>query len=347
MSEFGCEYREAVFTGRRAALRVCVSCISWFLAVAGSVQPHTLPAMEKRTFGKTGESISVLGFGGAPVGFLETERQAVSRLLNQLLDDGVNLIDTAASYQGSEEMIAHAIGHRRREFFLVSKCGGALDDIDAPAWTPSLIAQTVDRSLRRLRTERLDLMLLHTCSLEVLKQGEVVAALVAARDAGKIRFIGYSGDNEAVAYAAALSDIAVVQTSINLVDQVNIDGLLPLAREHNLGVMAKRPVANAAWKDLSEQQGLYRHYARDYTARLRAMRLDPAKWGVASWSELALRFTLSQPGVTTAIVGTTNPANARANAAAAAKGPLPPEVVDQIRRAFRTADPNGTWRGLT
>lgn len=303
--------------------------------------------MEKRTFGKTGVRISVLGFGGAPVGYLETQRDEVSRLLNQLLDDGINLIDTAAAYEDSEILIADAVGHRRDEYFLVSKCGGALDDVHAPAWTSELVTATVDRSLRRLRTDRLDLMLLHTCTLETLKQGDVLAALVRARDAGKLRFVGYSGDNEAAAHAAALPDVAVVQTSINVADQRNIDLLLPVARQHEVGVMAKRPLANAAWKDPADQPGMYRSYAADYTARLAAMKLDPADFGVAAWHELALRFTLSQPGVATAIVGTTSPKNARANAEAAAKGPLPPNVIARIREAFRSADPARTWLGLT
>ncbi len=303
--------------------------------------------MEQRTFGKTGAQISVLGFGGAPVGFLEPEKPQVHRLLNQLLDDGINLIDTAAGYQGSEELIAEAIGHRRSEFFLVSKCGGALPDVDAPEWTPELITATVDRSLRRLRIDRLDLMLLHTCTLEVLQQGEVLAALVRARDAGKVRFVGYSGDNETAAYAAGLPDVAVIQTSINLTDQRNIDVVLPAAREHNVGVMAKRPLANAAWRSINEQPGMYQSYARDYTARLAAMKLDPTQLGCGTWGELALRFTLSQPGVTTAIVGTTSPKNARANAEAAAKGPLPADVIQRIRHAFQRANPKNDWVGLT
>ena len=303
--------------------------------------------MEKRVFGKTGASISVLGFGGAPVGYLGTERQQAKQLLNQLLDEGLNLIDTAASYRGSEELIADAVGHRRDEYFLVSKCGSALDDISAPEWSGSLVSQTVDRSLRRLRTDRLDLMLLHSCPLETLQQGDVLAALVAARDAGKIRFVGYSGDNEAAAFATSLPDVAVVQTSINLADQHNLEVVLPPARQHQVGIMAKRPLANAAWKDLSQQRGIYREYAKDYTARLTAMKLDPAQLGASSWGELALRFTLSQPGVTTAIVGTTNPANARANAEAAAKGPLPADVVARIREAFDRANPRRDWIGLT
>jgi len=130
------------------------------------------------------------------------------------------------------------------------------------------------------------------------------------------------------------------------------DRVLPAARKHNAGVMAKRPIANAAWKEISEQPGMYQSYAATYTERLAKMRLDPASLGFpgprdAAWSELALRFTLSQGGLHTAIIGTTNPDNARANIAAANKGPLPAAVVDKIRAAFRAADPAGKWPGLT
>ncbi len=305
--------------------------------------------LPRRLFGKTSTAISVLGFGGAPVGFLPTERAEVSDLLNTLLDEGINLIDTASGYRGSEEVIAEAVSHRRHDYFLVSKCGHPVDGIDPAlaSWSPELIRQTVDRSLRRLRTDRLDLMLLHTCDRDTLKQGDALAELLRARDAGKIRFVGYSGDNEAVAYAAQLPEVAVVQTSLNLVDQANIDGLLPVARTHNTGVMAKRPLANASWRKLEEQRGIYTDYARDYTARLAAMQISPADLGVDSWGELALRFTLSHPDVTTAIVGTTNLKNARANLAAAAKGPLPADVVAKIRTAFTAAQPAEGWPGLT
>ena len=82
------------------------------------------------------------------------------------------------------------------------------------------------------------------------------------------------------------------------------------------------------------------------------MKLDPAALGFAgrpeeAWPELALRFTLSQPGVHTAIIGTTNPKHAEANIAAANKGPLSTDVVGKIRAAFRQADPRGTWTGQT
>ena len=288
--------------------------------------------MNKATFGKTKLSVSPLGFGAAPIGFLPVEREKVGRMLNFMLDHGVNLIDTAAMYQGSEELIGETVGHRRGEYVLVSKCGTKVDDIDARVWSAELITKTVDRALRRLKTDRLDVMLLHSCSMDVLKKGEALGALVDARNAGKVKFVGYSGDNQEAAWAAAHPDVAVIETSVNVADQANVETVLPVTRENDVAVLAKRPVANAAWKDLDQQPGLYKSYAKTYTERLAKMKLDPAGLGVSgpaeqAWPELALRFTLSQPGVHCAIILTSNPDNARANIAASDKGPLPPETV--------------------
>jgi aryl-alcohol dehydrogenase-like predicted oxidoreductase len=308
--------------------------------------------MKKVTFGKTGLQVSPLGFGAAPIGYLDTDRQRVAKILNLLLDSGVNLIDTAANYPGAEQAIAATVSGRRSEFVLVSKCGTKLPDLDEPAWSAANVTRSVDRSLRLLKTDRLDVMLLHSCDLATLKKGEALGALVKARDAGKVRFVGYSGDNDAAEYAASLPDVAVVQTSVSVADQANIDRVLPVARKRNVGVMAKRPIANAAWKDAGDQPGMYKSYAATYTERLAKMRLDRAALGFKgppeqAWPELALRFTLSQPGVHTAIIGTTNPENAKANLAAVERGPLPEDVVRKVREAFRAADPGGTWVGQT
>jgi aryl-alcohol dehydrogenase-like predicted oxidoreductase len=308
--------------------------------------------MERRTLGKTGLEVSVLGFGGAPVGFLDTEQKQITRILNALLDEGVNLIDTAASYPGSEEAIGKAVGHRRDEYVLVSKCGQAFDGLPGGEWSAEVVTHTIDRALRRLATDHLDVMLLHSCDLETWRRGEALAALVAAREAGKIRFAGYSGDNEAAAHAAAHEDVAVLETSINIADQANIDAALPAAREHNVGVIVKRPIANAAWKNLSEQPGMYADYARTYTERLAQMGVSPETLNEdgrsADWPELALRFTLSQPGVHTAIIGTTNVEHARANLAAA-REPLSEATIQSLREAFRRAESAAgeSWRGET
>src|SRR5687768_17160831 len=130
--------------------------------------------MKKVAFGRTGLQVSPLGFGSAPIGFLKTEQERVAAILNTLLDQGVNLIDTAAMYRGSEELIANAVGHRRGEFVLVSKCGTEVPHVTGKAWSAENIRNTVDAALRRLKTDRIDVMLLHSCDLETLKRGEAL-----------------------------------------------------------------------------------------------------------------------------------------------------------------------------
>jgi aryl-alcohol dehydrogenase-like predicted oxidoreductase len=306
--------------------------------------------MQKRPFGRTGLSVSSLGFGGGPIGNLKTDQEKVANILNFLLDNGVNVIDTAASYQGSEVLIGDTIGHRRKDYVLISKCGRKVegdDPLTGEDWSADLIARSVDRSLRRLKTDHLDVLLLHSCDLATLQKGEALGALVKAKQQGKIRHAGYSGDNDTVAYSCSLPDVAVIETSLNIADQMNIDKALPAAAKHNVGVIVKRPIANSAWRnDLPEA---YKGYAAPYTERIEKMQLQPTDAGLPqdAWAEMALRFTLSFPQAHTAIIGTTNPHNAKANIEAANKGPLPPDAIKKIRAAFQHADPTHSWEGLT
>ncbi len=310
----------------------------------------TLP---RRRLGRTGLEVSLLGFGAAPIGYLETDQQRASALLNHLLDQGLNLIDTAAAYAGSEEAIGKAVGHRREEFVLVSKCGRAGSDLPGEDWSSRLVMATVDRALQRLKTDRLDVMLLHSCDLATLQKGDALEGLVQARDSGKIRFAGYSGDNDAAAFAAAHPVISVIETSISLVDQANVAEVLPVAQKHDVGVLTKRSIGNAAWKPLSDQPGFYREYAREYHDRFASMALNINELGLdrgaTDWAEAALRFALSQPGVSSALIGTTNLDNALRNIEIARKPPLPNEAMERIRSAFHTAEQKSGihWRALT
>ncbi|HWQ90996.1 MAG TPA: aldo/keto reductase [Clostridia bacterium] len=306
--------------------------------------------MEKRSFGKTGLLVSPLGFGAGPIGYLNTEQAQVERTVQVLLDAGVNLIDTAAAYPGSEEAIGKAVAARRKELVLVSKCGQQFDDLPGSAWSAQVIEATVNRSLRRLNTDCLDVMLLHSCDIDVLQRGEALAALARARDEGKIRFFGYSGDNEAALYAARQDGVSVVETSVNICDQANLQNVLPVARQHNVGINVKRPLANTAWRPVRDLKGIYQDYAQPYRERFAAMGLKAQDLGFTSeadWPEIALRFTLSHPGLHVAIIGTTNPDNARHNIAAAAKGPLPKPAFDKLQAAFQAASRDAGWPGLT
>ncbi|HUV13298.1 MAG TPA: aldo/keto reductase [Acidobacteriota bacterium] len=151
-----------------------------------------------------------------------------------------------------------------------------------------------------------------------------------------------------------MEDMAVIETSVSICDQANIDVVLPETRQHKIGVLVKRPIANACWKNLSDQRGIYRGYAEPYTKRFAEMGLHLSELGYAetppsSWAEIALRFILSIPGVNCALIGTTNPQNAVANLAAAGLGPLPPETVEKIRTCFSQAQAHSgeDWPGLT
>jgi aryl-alcohol dehydrogenase-like predicted oxidoreductase len=203
--------------------------------------------MEKRRLGKTDMKVGTLGFGGSEIHDEHASYATIERLLHQALDDGLNVIDTAECYGPSEEFIGRAVGNRRDMYYLFTKCGHAAG-LDLPDWDARLLEQSVERSLRRLQTEYVDLVQLHSCSEEVLRQGEVIDVLQRLRDAGKTRYIGYSGDGQAAQYAIQCGAFDTLQTSINIVDQTALEGILPLAREQGMGVIAKRPLANAVWR---------------------------------------------------------------------------------------------------
>jgi aryl-alcohol dehydrogenase-like predicted oxidoreductase len=308
--------------------------------------------MEFTTFGRTGLKVSRIAFGAGPIGYLGSDQDQAGKVLNLLLDQGVNVIDTAAAYLGSEELIGQAVSERRKDFVLISKCGRKVDGVEGEDWSARLVTETVDRSLRRLRTDHLDVMLLHSCSQEVLEQGEALGALIRAKEAGKIRFAGYSGDNLAATFAVSLPGVDVLMCSANLCDQANLDGALRAAALAGTGAIAKRSAANGAWKPLDAQQGLYRDYVKPYMERFAAMGLKPGDLGFSGpkdWMEIALRFTLALKEVQVVSIGTTNSVNAEANLRILKKGPLPQEAVAFIRQAFHAAQERlgSTWPGLT
>src|SRR2546422_729553 len=112
--------------------------------------------MTKKVLGKTGLLVSPLGFGGAPIGQLKTAQKNVSQILELLLEAGVNVIDTAECYGESEKLITKAVGHRRNQCIIITKCGHRVPGLRGEEWSASLIGQTLHRALRRLKTDRID-----------------------------------------------------------------------------------------------------------------------------------------------------------------------------------------------
>src|SRR5947208_1619147 len=188
---------------------------------------------------------SVLGFGGAEIGYQRVSSRTVARLLGEALDAGLNVIDTAECYDNSEALVGRAISSRRREVYLFTKCGHARGWGRAD-WRPAPLLASVERSLRRLATDYLDLIQLHSCSLAELQQGDAIGALERAREQGRVRYIGYSGDGEAARYAIECGRFDTLQTSVSIADQEALELTLPLAHGRQMGVIAKRPLANVA-----------------------------------------------------------------------------------------------------
>ena len=296
-------------------------------------------SIEKRRFGKTDMDVSVLGFGGAEIGFHGIDPDTVEQLLNSALDAGLNVIDTAECYADSEEKIGKTIGHRRDEFHLFTKCGHTSGQ-DGNDWDVEMLRQTIDRSLKRLQTDRVDVIHLHSCAKEYLERGDVIEVLQAAKRAGKTRYIGYSGDSAAAEYAVRLGVFDSLQISINIADQEVLTRVLPLAQEAGLGVIAKRPIANVAWGPEPPASA----YHRTYWDRLQALQYPFLAGDRDAAIAHALRFTLSQPGVHTAIVGTTKPGRWKQNAEFLAAGPLPEAEIAAIRNRWNeVAGPD--WTG--
>ena len=291
--------------------------------------------MEMRALGRTGMVVSRLGAGLAAIAQESlSDMAAVERTLGAALDAGINFLDTAECYLDSEEMVGRAVSGRRGEFFLATKCGHSPDG-ESGEWDAGRIAASVDRSLRRMRTDHVDLLQLHSCDMATLLRGEAIEALMRARDAGKTRFIGYSGDNEMAEWAVESGVFDTCQVSFNLVDQGPRLGLLDAARERGVGVIAKRPIANGAWGSPVSPTARLRwgaDYGDEYWRRAQAMgALGPIEGAPADPVELSLGFVLAHPQVDTAIVGTRNPRHMRANVEMVERGiPVPDPVLAEL-----------------
>jgi aryl-alcohol dehydrogenase-like predicted oxidoreductase len=299
--------------------------------------------MENRRFGKTDMNVSVLGFGGSEIGYEGASLSTVSKLLNEALDAGLNVIDTAECYVASEELIGKAIGKRRAEYYLFTKVGHERG-WSYPDWRPESLLRSLERSLKRLKTEYVDLIQLHSCSEAELRKGHVIDALRRARERGYARYIGYSGDSKAAMYAVQSGAFDTLQTSVNIADQEAIELYLPLAQKRDMGVIAKRPLANVAWHNGDRPPSGF--YGRSYWERLQELRYPFLKGDFAVSMAIALRFVLSVPGVHTAIVGTSKPGRFKENSGLIETGALPQEVFDSIRMRWRTVAEPG-WIGQT
>jgi aryl-alcohol dehydrogenase-like predicted oxidoreductase len=303
-----------------------------------------------RTLGRTQADVTILGYGamelrGQPRG-PEIDDDTAGRLLNAVLDGGINLIDTSPDYGRSEELIGKHLGHRREEFFLASKCG-CLIEIPADAqppyphdYSPANVRADVEQSLRRLRTDRLDLVQVHMSpSVEQLRDNQTVETLQELRKEGKVRFIGMSGILPNLPGQIAMDVFDAFQIPYSAV-QRDHEELITAAAATGAGTLIRGGAARGApsedknWQagPLSQPAGLgQRNWAAAGIGDLLAgSGMTPM--------EFVLRFTLSHPYLSTTIVGTANPGHLKSNIAAAEKGPLPADLYAEAKSRLQPAD---------
>ncbi|HJZ07044.1 MAG TPA: aldo/keto reductase [Trebonia sp.] len=303
-----------------------------------------------RTLGRTQADVTILGYGamelrGQPRG-PEIDDDTAGRLLNAVLDGGINLIDTSPDYGRSEELIGNHLGHRRDEFFLASKCG-CLIEIPADAqppyphdYSPANVRADVEQSLRRLRTDRLDLVQVHMSpSVEQLRDNQTVETLQELQKEGKVRFIGMSGILPNLPGQIAMDVFDAFQIPYSAV-QRDHEELITAAAATGAGTLIRGGAARGApsedknWRTgpLSQPAGLgQRNWAASGIGDLLAgSGMTPM--------EFVLRFTLSHPYLSTTIVGTASPGHLQSNIATAEKGPLPADLYAEAKSRLQPAD---------
>jgi aryl-alcohol dehydrogenase-like predicted oxidoreductase len=304
-------------------------------------------AIAKRELGRTGLLVTTLGYGamelrGAPRGRDVTEEQAET-ILNNLLDSGINYIDTSIDYGLSEERIGRYISHRRAEFYLASKCGCLVGAPAAPrgqrgahVFTRDNIVAGVEQSLARMKTDYLDVVQFHASpSRQTLEEHGALDALIELRDAGKVRFIGISGTLPHLIEHIDMGVFDVFQVPYSAVEREH-EAAIATAAQKGAGIVIRGGAAKGAPTE-GKQAGLQ-------WERWRRAHLEDLIEGMTPM-EFILRFTFTNPDLDTAIVGTINPAHLQTNLEILQKGPLLPELYEEAKSRLAAAGSAPQSRG--
>ncbi len=291
--------------------------------------------MEKRILGNTGLAITVLGYGAMEL--RHTNEQDAARLLNAVLDGGINYIDTSPDYGPSETYIGKAIAHRRQEFCLASKCGCNIDaagrSLDPQhLWSREKLLENVESSLRLLRTDYLDVWQLHGTMPEELPGGMddgVIQTMQDVKQQGKVRHLGISFLNgrpghELYPAGFGFRDLPEFLTwGVFDVMQIVYGGLTRL-NEAAIGKAAERGIGMVA-------RGVVKKYRDNYDEIFAQARLAELCKPGESQCDFLIRFALGHPSLSTMIIGSKNPDHLAANIRAAANGKLPDDIYREAK----------------
>lgn len=301
---------------------------------------HTLP---RRILGRTGLEVTQLGYGSMGLrgprtwGVRVASDADADRMLNRVLDAGVNFLDTAPDYGVSEDRIGRFIGPRRNEFILATKCGCAYtqhrDHLEiAHRWEPDVVRRNLETSLQRLHTDHIDILQFHGGDAESLQRAGLIDLLCEFREQKLIRFLGSS---------SSLPDLPDLM-ALNIFDVFQIPYSCLAPQHHELIAQAAATGAGIILRGGIAQGGPDAEIQRPALNEVwETAHLDELLPGGMTRAELILRFTLSHPECHTTIIGTCNPAHFEENLLAAARGPLPTNLVQDIKARVAAAVTSG------
>jgi L-galactose dehydrogenase len=289
--------------------------------------------MEYRKLGKTNEQISVLGFGASPLGnvFDICEEKVGVNAVHYAIDHGVNFFDVSPFYgiTLAETRLGKALEGKRKSIFLATKCGRY--DLHVFDFSTKRIMASIDESLRRLKTDYVDLFQLHDIEFVTKEQilNEAMPAIEKIKAAGKTRFIGISG--LPVRYLAEIARQVELDTVLSwahynlLQDEINIE-LVPLSKEKNFGLMNAAPLMQRILSDAPLPEW---HNAPKEMLSIQPALLEICKKYGVRLSDVAMRYAMDHPHITTTIVGMNSMSNIQQNVASL-DFKIPPELLDEL-----------------
>ncbi len=315
--------------------------------------------MNYRDFGRTGWKVSEIGLGAWAIGSQwgeVSEEDALAAILTSV-DEGVNFIDTADVYGDgrSERLISKALKGRKDEVYVATKAGRRLDPHVAEGFTRENLTAFVERSLRNLDVEALDLLQLHCPPREVYYMPEVFDILDDLVQAGKLRYYGVSVEKvEEAIKAIEYPNVQSVQIIFNMFRQRPSELFFELAKKRRVGILARVPLASGLLTGKMSPNTRFssddhRNFNRegkafdvgetfsgvDYETGLKAVeelrKLVPTG---ASMAQFALRWILMFDAVSLAIPGAKNALQARDNAAASDLPELSPETMRRVAEIY-------------
>lgn len=314
--------------------------------------------MKYRALGRTGLSVSEIGFGAWGIGgrtvahtsYGDTNDATSLAALSRALECGITFIDTSSAYGNghSEELIGRAFEGRRDKVVIATKAG--YDAWDRPPdFSAAAILRSAEDSLARLRTDYIDLFQLHNAPREALEADDVREVLSGLQKAGKIRAWGISAKSPVEAIEGLALGAPVIQANFNMMDvRAVTSGLLDDVRRRQAGFIGRTPLcfgflSGAIRRDTVFPPGDHRlgweraqldNWIDGASELLGAVQAAPGAEGARS----ALRFCLAFEGLATTIPGILTPSEAEENARASDLGPLPAGAVDAVLQINRQRD---------